>query len=224
LDLQFPHHENEIAQSHCAHPQAGFAKVWMHNEMLQVEGKKMSKSLGNFFTVRDLLDKGVPGEVMRLVFLGTHYSKPMDWTAEKAAQAEAALRKWRGLVAGIEPAPSPLPGVVSALSDDLNTAGAVGELHAAAGRGDYAGLLASAQFMGLLGAGQGAWVAAVDLSVWVDRLSALRQAAMVSKDFTQLDALKAGLVAAGVDVQMSKTGVELVPSVGFDAAKLQALG
>jgi cysteinyl-tRNA synthetase len=196
----------------------------MHNEMLQVEGKKMSKSLGNFFTVRDLLDKGVPGEVMRLVFLGTHYSKPMDWTAEKAAQAEAALRKWRGLVAGIEPASSPLPGVVSALSDDLNTAGAVGELHAAAGRGDYAGLVASARFMGLLGEAQGAWVAAVDLSVWVDRLSALRQAAMVSKDFTQLDALKAGLVAAGVDVQMSKTGVELVPSVGFDAAKLQALG
>ncbi|MBP6737642.1 MAG: cysteine--tRNA ligase, partial [Rhodobacteraceae bacterium] len=63
LDLQFPHHENEIAQSCCAHPGSGFAKVWMHNEMLQVEGKKMSKSLGNFFTVRDLLEQGVPGEV-----------------------------------------------------------------------------------------------------------------------------------------------------------------
>ena len=223
LDLQFPHHENEIAQSHCAHPEAGFAKVWMHNEMLQVEGKKMSKSLGNFFTVRDLLDKGVPGEVMRLVFLGTHYSKPMDWTAEKAAQAEAALRKWRGLVAGIEPAPSPLPGVVSALSDDLNTAGAVGELHAAAARGDYAGLLASAQFMGLLGAGQGAWLAAVDLAKWADQLAALRAEAMASKNFAAVDALKAALVAAGVDVRMSKTGVDLMPSAGFDAAKLQAL-
>ena len=223
LDLQFPHHENEIAQSHCAHPQAGFAKVWMHNEMLQVEGKKMSKSLGNFFTVRDLLDKGVPGEVMRLVFLGTHYSKPMDWTAEKAAQAEAALRKWRGLVAGIEPAPSPLPGVVSALSDDLNTAGAVGELHAAAARGDYAGLLASAQFMGLLGAKQGAWLAAVDLSKWADQLGMLRAEAMASKDFAAVDALKAALVAAGVDVRMSKTGVDLMPSAGFDAAKLRAL-
>ena len=222
-DLQFPHHENEIAQSHCAHPEAGFAKVWMHNEMLQVEGKKMSKSLGNFFTVRDLLDKGVPGEVMRLVFLGTHYSKPMDWTAEKASQAEAALRKWRGLVAGIEPAPSPLPGVVSALSDDLNTAGAVGELHAAAARGDYAGLLASAQFMGLLGAKQGAWLAAVDLSKWADQLGMLRAEAMASKDFAAVDALKAALVAAGVDVRMSKTGVDLMPSAGFDAAKLQAL-
>ncbi|MGA1180027.1 MAG: cysteine--tRNA ligase, partial [Marivivens sp.] len=80
IDLQFPHHENEIAQSACAHPEAGFANYWVHNEMLQVEGKKMSKSLGNFFTVRDLLDQGVPGEVIRFVMLGTHYGKPMDWT------------------------------------------------------------------------------------------------------------------------------------------------
>jgi cysteinyl-tRNA synthetase len=84
IDLQFPHHENEIAQSCCAHPEGGFARIWMHNEMLQVEGKKMSKSLGNFFTVRDLLDEGVPGEVIRFVMLSTHYSKPMDWTEKKA--------------------------------------------------------------------------------------------------------------------------------------------
>ncbi len=224
LDLQFPHHENEIAQSHCAHPDAGFAKVWMHNEMLQVEGKKMSKSLGNFFTVRDLLDKGVPGEVIRLVFLGTHYSKPMDWTVEKAAQAEAALRKWRGLVTGIEPAPSPLPGVISALSDDLNTAAAVAELHAATARGDYAGLLASAQFLGVLGADQGAWAASVDLSPWAAQLAQLRPLAVATKDFAAVDALKAVLVAAGVDVRMSKAGIDLVPSARFDAAKLGALG
>ncbi|MEI6099277.1 MAG: cysteine--tRNA ligase, partial [Alphaproteobacteria bacterium] len=80
LDLQFPHHENELAQSACAHPHDSFAKVWMHNEMLQVEGKKMSKSLGNFFTVRDLLDQRIPGEVMRYVLFGTHYRKPMAWT------------------------------------------------------------------------------------------------------------------------------------------------
>ena len=224
LDLQFPHHENEIAQSHCAHPDEGFAKVWMHNEMLQVEGKKMSKSLGNFFTVRDLLDKGVPGEMIRLVFLGTHYSKPMDWTAEKAAQAEAALRKWRGLVTGIEPAQSPLPAVISALSDDLNTSAAVAELHAAAARGDYAGLLASAQFLGVLGADQGAWAATVDLSPWAAQLAQLRQMAVATKDFAAVDALKAVLVAAGVDVRMSKAGIDLVPSARFDAAKLGALG
>ncbi|HRM74331.1 MAG TPA: class I tRNA ligase family protein, partial [Paracoccus sp. (in: a-proteobacteria)] len=92
IDLQFPHHENEIAQSACAHPHGDFARVWLHNEMLQVEGRKMSKSLGNFFTVRDLLDQGVPGEVIRFVLLSTHYRKPMDWTAEKAREAEAVLR------------------------------------------------------------------------------------------------------------------------------------
>ncbi len=91
-DLLFPHHENEIAQSACAHPEGDFARIWMHNEMLQVEGKKMSKSLGNFFTVRDLLDQGIPGEVIRFVFLSTHYSKPMDWTAKKAEEAYEIIR------------------------------------------------------------------------------------------------------------------------------------
>ncbi|MBL6778932.1 MAG: cysteine--tRNA ligase, partial [Rhodobacteraceae bacterium] len=102
-DLLFPHHENEIAQSHCAHPEAHFARYWLHNEMLQVEGKKMSKSLGNFFTVRDLLDEGYAGEVIRFVFLSTHYRKPMDWTETKARDAENTLRKWRKLCDGVRP-------------------------------------------------------------------------------------------------------------------------
>jgi cysteinyl-tRNA synthetase len=154
-DLTFPHHENELAQSRCANPHEGFANVWLHNEMLQVEGRKMSKSLGNFFTVRDLLDQGIPGEVIRFVFLQTHYRKTMDWTAEKADQAMATLRKWRGLTSGIDPSPSPLPAVTAALADDLNTAGALAALHLAAGQGDYAGLLASARMLGLLGEGMG---------------------------------------------------------------------
>jgi cysteinyl-tRNA synthetase len=224
LDLQFPHHENEIAQSCCAHPQADFARVWMHNEMLQVEGKKMSKSLGNFFTVRDLLDQGYPGEVIRMVYLGTHYSKPMDWTAEKAAQAEATLRKWRTLVAGIEPAPSVAPSVMAALADDLNTAGAIGALHALASAGDAGGLKAGAALLGLLEEGMGAWTgAAVDLSSFARNLEGLRTQAMASKDFAALDAMKAALIAAGVEVRMSKAGVELVPGPGFDPAKLEGL-
>lgn len=223
IDLQFPHHENEIAQSCCAHPEGQFARYWLHNEMLQVEGKKMSKSLGNFFTVRDLLDKGIPGEVIRFVFLQTHYTKPMDWTAEKAAQAEATLRKWRALTAGIEPAPSAAPEVIAALADDLNTAGAIAELHALAS--DPARLLASAQLMGLLDPAMGAWAEApqADLSAHAARLSALRAAAMASKDFAPVDAMKAALVAAGVEVRMSKAGVELLPGAGFDAAKLPPL-
>ena len=223
IDLQFPHHENEVAQSCCAHPEAEFARVWMHNEMLQVEGKKMSKSLGNFFTVRDLLEKGVPGEVIRMVFLGTHYGRPMDWTAEKAAQAEATLRKWRGMVKGVAPS-VPSEAVVAALADDLNTAGAIAELHALAASGDLAGLKASAGLMGLLEDGMGDWAeAGVDLAPYAARLAALREAAMAAKDFAPVDAMKAALLAAGVEVRMSKAGVELLPGPGFDAAKLEGL-
>ena len=227
IDLQFPHHENEIAQSCCAHPEAGFANVWMHNEMLQVEGKKMSKSLGNFFTVRDLLDQGVPGEVIRMVYLGTHYSKPMDWTAEKAAQAEATLRKWRGLVAGIEPAPSPLPSVIAALSDDLNTAGAIAELHVLAGKGDYAGLKASAGVLGLLEDGMGEWVqvAGPDASITalVDALLQDRAEARATRNFMRADALRDGFAAAGVVVKDTVDGVAWSLTPEFDAAKLEKL-
>ena len=124
IDLQFPHHENEIAQSCCAHPEAGFANFWLHNEMVQVDGKKMSKSLGNFFTVRDLLDQGWPGEVIRFVMLSTHYRKPMDWTAEKAQIAKRSLRRWYNLVDGVKPS-LPAPEIEAALCDDLNAAGAL---------------------------------------------------------------------------------------------------
>ncbi len=91
VDLAFPHHENELAQSVCAHPDEGFARVWMHNGMLNIEGEKMSKSLGNFFTVRDLLDKGIPGEVIRFVLLSTHYRQPIDWTQAKVDEATATF-------------------------------------------------------------------------------------------------------------------------------------
>ena len=224
IDLQFPHHENEIAQSCCAHPSAGFARVWMHNEMLQVEGKKMSKSLGNFFTVRDLLDQGVPGEVIRMVYLGTHYSKPMDWTAEKAAQAKATLAKWREIAAGAGQG-TPSDAVLAALADDLNTAGAIAELHALAAAGDAATLKASAALLGLLEDGRGDWLdTGVDLAPLAARLAGLREAAKATKDFAAVDALKAALLAAGVEVRMSKDGVDLRPGPDFDAAKLESLG
>ncbi|MBN9886363.1 cysteine--tRNA ligase [Salipiger abyssi] len=227
-DLMFPHHENEIAQSCCAHPEGGFARVWLHNEMLQVEGKKMSKSLGNFFTVHDLLEghdglPGVPGEVIRFVMLSTHYRRPMDWTAEKAAQAEAVLRKWRGLVDGVEAGPVP-EAVLAALADDLNTAGAIAELHRLAGAGEAPALKAGAGLLGLLEPELGAWAeASVDLSGLTARLAELRAQAMQSKDFSEVDRMKAALIDAGVEVRMSKAGVELLPGAGFDAAKLEGL-
>ena len=236
IDLQFPHHENEIAQSRCAHPEDGFAKVWMHNEMLQVEGKKMSKSLGNFFTVRDLLDQGWPGEVIRMVYLGTHYSKPMDWTTEKAKQAEATLRKWRGLVAGIEPAPTPSALLLETLADDLNTAGAIAVLHALAHQGDAAGLKASAALLGLLEDALSGWeaprhigpagkAAGSDdaLALRIDRLVARRAEAKAAKDFNRADVLRNGLLAAGVIVTDTPQGPKWAFGDIVDATLLETL-
>ncbi|MFT6460185.1 class I tRNA ligase family protein, partial [Pseudophaeobacter arcticus] len=212
-------------QSCCANGDDSFARYWLHNEMLQVEGKKMSKSLGNFFTVHDLLEQGIPGEVIRFVFLQTHYRKPMDWTEKMAGEAEATLRKWRALTAGIEPAATAAAAVLDALADDLNTAGAIAEMHKLAAAGDGSGLLASARLMGLLSDELGDWAEQpdLDLSAYEAQLLAARDAAMQSKDFSQVDRLKAAFVAAGLEVRMSKAGVELVPGPGFDAAKLEAL-
>ena len=241
-DLMFPHHENEIAQSKCAGH--GFARYWLHNEMLQVEGKKMSKSVGNFFTVRDLLDQGVPGEVIRFVFLSTHYRKPMDWTAEKAEQAKKTLRRWRQLVKDVEPS-SPAKDVVDFLSDDLNSAGSINFLRnigqvlfqksgswtpscETLGDPEWCKLArefkASAQMMGLLTDNLGGWDSlSVDLAPYAERLASLREMAMQTKNFVALDAMKTALTEAGVEVRMSKTGVELVPGSGFDPSKLEGV-
>jgi len=223
-DLMFPHHENEIAQSCCAHQGAGFANIWMHNEMLQVEGKKMSKSLGNFFTVRDLLDQGVPGEVIRFVMLSTHYSKPMDWTAKKAAEAEKTLRKWYAQAANAPQAPVP-DAMLAALSDDLNTPLAITALHQISQSGDAASLRAGLSILGLASVGVPDWAASpdVDLSALEAQLFAARQTAMETKDFGPVDALKSALTDAGVEVRMSKEGVELIPTANFDPLKLEGL-
>ena len=219
-DLMFPHHENEIAQSCCADPNAGFANVWLHNEMLQVEGKKMSKSLGNFFTVRDLLDQGYAGEVIRFVFLSTHYGKPMDWNDAKARDAEKTLRKWRSITDGIT-ACKIADDVVKTLADDLNTSGVIALLHQYANAGDGPMLKAAANLIGLLSDEMGDWTTpTVDLSAYETALFAARQTAIASKNFDQVDKLKSLFQSAGLEVRMSKTGVELVPSVGFDIHKL----
>jgi len=224
IDLQFPHHENEIAQSACAHPSEDFARLWMHNEMLQVEGRKMSKSLGNFFTVRALLDQGVPGEVIRFVFLSTHYRKPMDWTAEKAREAEATLRKWYRIAGAAKPGDMP-NALVAALSDDLNTHGALAELHRLAGEGDAAGLRAGLALLGLMDDRIPLWADAgsAALTAAAERLTDAREQAKATMNFAEVDRLKAALAEAGVEVRMSREGVELLPAEGFDPAKLEAL-
>lgn len=219
IDLQFPHHENELAQSRCAHPGHGFAAIWMHNGFLQVEGEKMSKSLGNFFTVKDLRDKGIPGEVIRFVLLSAQYRQPIDWTERAVEEALNILRRWRNAVEQVE-ASAPSQTLLNALADDLNTPRAITELHALA-KSDPPALKASAGLLGLLGDELGAWSRAgmVDLSRQLAQLTELRAAAMENKDFSAVDACKAALLAAGVEVRMSKSGIELKAGPKFNATK-----
>ena len=236
IDLQFPHHENEIAQSCCAHPEGDFAKFWLHNEMLQVEGKKMSKSLGNFFTVRDLLDQGVPGEVIRFVMLSTHYRKPMDWTEAKAKDARRQLDFLYQQVADValDEELSPDHQVVEAIADDLNTHQALQLLIGLAKRinrdapdGQAALLKRSAALLGLLGMTETEWKSqtsgGVDLTGYAEKLGELRSEAKQSKDFSAADSFKTQLTDAGVEVRIGAGGVELVAGPDFDPEKLPPL-
>lgn len=154
IDLTFPHHENEIAQSRCCFGTDAMAQVWMHNGYLQVEGEKMSKSLGNFITIRQLLDgwQGYawPGEALRFNMLKTHYRQPIDWTLSSLDESHKLLVRWAEAMKDV--APSEVPeSVLDALSDDLNTPKVVTELHALFKAKDYPGLLAALNFLGFSG-------------------------------------------------------------------------
>jgi cysteinyl-tRNA synthetase len=128
IDLVFPHHENEIAQSRCAHGTPLMARFWMHNGFLQVEGQKMAKSLGNFVTIRDLLQEW-PGAVLRYQMLMTHYRQPINWTRFQTEQAAIELDTIRALTFGLDSREGSVePAVVDALTDDLNTPRAIAEI------------------------------------------------------------------------------------------------
>ena len=215
IDLAFPHHENEIAQSRCAHGNEAMAKVWMHNGFVQVEGEKMSKSLGNFTTVHDLIDK-YPGEAIRLALILTHYTKPFNWTADGVRDAKKMLDQWYALTADVE-ASEPDPAVVAALADDLNTPKAIAELHglrAKAQGGDReaaAALKASLQsLIGVLMQSPEDWAAwrakdaaEVDEAA-IQALVDERLEARNNKDFAKSDALRDKLAAMGVVLKDSK--------------------
>ena len=220
-DLIFPPHENELAQSKCCFPSGGFANFWLHNEMLQVDGKKMSKSLGNFFTVRDLIDKGFPGEVIRFVFLSTHYRKPMDWTQEKANQADTIMRRWYAQCSDIKNATTPSSEVTELLSDDLNTPGVIALLHKHFQNKNFVQLKADANLIGLMTPDFNDWSVNFDLSKFKIALTEVRSEAMITRNFDRLDDLKNKLSDAGVEVQMTKDNIKLIPTLKFDLAKLE---
>ncbi|HLH96067.1 MAG TPA: cysteine--tRNA ligase [Xanthobacteraceae bacterium] len=214
IDLVFPHHENEIAQSRCAFHTPVMANYWMHNGFLQVEGEKMSKSLGNFVTIHELLTgwRGWrwPGAVLRFAMLGTHYRQPIDWTLKRLEEAVERLSLFRAH-SFEDPNVAPAPAVLEALSDDLNTPQAIAELNGLYERKEAAVLRASCRFLGLD-------IEAVDLNAMlrerradlnvnaVDALVAARNAARKEKNFKESDRIRDELAAMGVVLKDTKDG------------------
>ena len=210
LDLIFPHHENEIAQSRSAFGHAMMAKYWMHNGFLNISGEKMSKSLGNFFTVHELLDQ-YPGEAIRLLLLSAQYRQPLDFTHEGLTQAKATLDRWYGALRGKDSkAVASVPkDVEDALRDDLNTPMAIGAIHQLA---DPAELRAGANALGLLQQDAEAWFrwtpagSSGPTDVEIDAAIAARQAARKAKDFKESDRIRDDLKARGVILEDGPKG------------------
>jgi cysteinyl-tRNA synthetase len=233
IDLVFPHHENEIAQSCTAFHSARMANVWMHNGFLQVEGEKMSKSLGNFVTIHELLHtpefggRTWPGEVLRLAMLRTHYRQPIDWTVKALEEAEATLDRWYEAVGDVEADGEPDTDVLNALIDDLNTPEAVASLHRLASpailplirmgltvmgqTAEPARLKSSANLLGLLTQTRSERRAsAIDTAgidaAEVNAIVAERAQARAARNWAESDRLRDRLAALGVAIKDNKDG------------------
>ena len=222
-DLVFPHHENEIAQSCCANQGSSYAKYWMHNGHLMVEGEKMSKSLGNFVTVHDLLENW-PGEAIRLAMLGTHYHQPINWTEDNLRQAKEALDRFYTALRqtpDVKPENVPVPAsVLNALCDDLNTPLAIAEFHElvtelnkATKKYDKAEakgrVLAAAELLGILENDPEDWFtgsADEDEAAEIDDLIAQRAEAKKNRDFATADKIRNDLIARGILLEDFKEG------------------
>jgi cysteinyl-tRNA synthetase len=234
LDLIFPHHENELAQSRCAHGTPVMANYWMHNGFVEVEGKKMSKSEGNFVTIRELLESNKfggklwDGPTLRLAMLRTHYRSPIDWTVRALEESKQTILNWanilkRGESSHVSEGP-PAASVIGALSDDLNTPLALAEMHKlaeAARKGDVAAaqsLHDSGKWLGVLdkglrsssdlaahGRAMGEYTSVEFQSDVKAKLEA-RTAARARKDFKESDRIRDQLAAMGVVIKDSKEG------------------
>jgi cysteinyl-tRNA synthetase len=209
IDLEFPHHENEIAQSRCAFHTPLMANVWMHNGFLKIEDEKMSKSLGNFITIREVLADW-QGDVVRLAMLAAHYRQPINWTLKGLEEAEKALANFFD-AASADAEARPAAGVLEALSDDLNTPKAIAEMHAlrnAAGRKALAGTLA---FLGFREDAFSTWQArrapqpALPVDE-IDRRIAARLSARKARNFAEADRIRDELASLGVVLKDSKDG------------------
>ncbi len=202
LDLIFPHHENEIAQSRCAHEGAPLARYWLHNGFLSMAGsEKMSKSLGNVVTVEELLAQGHRGEVLRMALLSAHYRQPLEWSEALIAQSRATLDRLYRVAGEVGPGTAD-PAVLDALADDLNTPLALSRLSAI---GDGAALRASASVMGLLEGGASAWFQG-EGDARIDALVASRTEAKARRDFAEADRIRAALADEGIALEDGPDG------------------
>ena len=226
-DLIFPHHENEIAQSCCAFGHDFYAKYWMHNGHLMVNGEKMSKSLGNFFTIREILDQ-VPGEAFRLYTLGTHYHQPLNWLPDGLKQAKQVMDRFytalRATPAVDLTDARPNEDLIDALKDDLNTPKAIAVLHSllsALNKAENAEeqkrvkreLLASARLLGLLYKDPEEWFRAgtqanAPEETEIEALIQKRADARKAKDFATADAVRKTLADMGVIIEDTPNGTQ----------------
>jgi cysteinyl-tRNA synthetase len=215
IDLVFPHHENELAQSTCAFHANRMANVWMHNGFVQIESEKMSKSLGNFVTIRELLADW-PGEVLRLNMLKTHYSSPIAWTLKGVEESAKTLDDWYWVAADAS-GEQPSDAVIAALSDDLNTPQTIASLHslrnsaASGNERDRSQFAASLRLLGFLSESAAEWKGRKQQASGVDAkqingLIAERTAARARKDFKESDRIRDQLAAMGVVIKDSKEG------------------
>ncbi|MBI5131107.1 MAG: cysteine--tRNA ligase [Rhodopseudomonas palustris] len=216
IDLVFPHHENEVAQSCCAFHTDRMAQTWMHNGFLQVEGEKMSKSLGNFVTIRELRENwngySWPAETLRFNMLRTHYRQPIDWTLNSLSESHNILCDWYDDLKDGSPAVAPIPNeVLEALCDDLNTSKVIAELHTLRKRKQFGELRASLTLLGFSGEraalhrtafGQSNFRVQADLNV--ESLIEARTAARARKDFKESDRIRDELAAMGITIKDGK--------------------
>ena len=232
LDLIFPHHENELAQSRCVHGGAPLARYWLHNGFLSMAGpEKMSKSLGNVVTVGDLLAQGHKGEVLRLALLSAHYRQPLEWSDQLIAQSKATLDRWYRVLElceheqatpHIDPERVAQLTVFNALADDLNTPKAVSELSNYANallvfksgtlgvqddllQDTMSAFLSGASLLGLLSATAGAWFRG-EMNGGIDERIATRTAAKNARDFAEADRIRAELAEEGVLLEDTPAG------------------